>query len=170
MDTHIFLSRKLEKLVANSLSQVTESENDNALGSWNANIFYVDRKKCWMITNSTTFYTLILEDITNKEVKHLTEIFTHTLLVQLEVDGIKISLPDLQRVIGEIKLFPTNNDKRTLGVQNSLKVNIADWKYQYGAFINWPFRDLNHILNKVPYKQLGWKNPKETMKEILSEI
>lgn len=60
-------------------------------------------------------------------------------------------LPDLQKLIGEIQLFPTKNDKRTLGVQNSLKVNTEDWKYQYGAFNNWPFRNLNRILNNVPF-------------------
>lgn len=170
MNTDIYLSRKLEKLVPKDLIQVAISETENTLGTWNANVFYVDRKKCWIITNSVTFYNVILQDIPSKEIKSLNGIFTHTLLHQLLQDGISIQLNLLQKIVGDVKLYPTNNDKRTIGVQNSMNYFYEYWKEQYGAYKNWDFRYLNGIVNKIPYKQLGWKQPKEKMKEVLYDI
>lgn len=170
MKTNIYLSRKLEKLVPKEFIQLKESEVENLLGTWSANVFYVDRKKCWIITNSLSFYSLILQDIPSKEIKNITNIFIDTLLQQLQLDGIKLSLGELQNKIGELNLFSTNNDKRTLGVQNSLKVYIEDWKYEYGSFDNWPFRELNRRINGIPYKQIGWKKPNEKMKELVLSV
>lgn len=170
MITSIYLSRKLEKLVHKEFIQQKESEVENSMGTWSANVFYVDRKKCWIITNSLSFYTLILQDIPSKEIKNITTIFIETLLQQLQLDGITLSPGELQNKIGELNLFSTNNDKRTLGVQNSLKVYIEDWKYEYGNFDNWPFRELNRRINGIPYKQIGWKKPNEKMKEMILAI
>lgn len=170
MNTNIFLSRKLEKLVPKEKIQVPDSFEENPLGTWSANVFYVDRKKCWIITNSLSFYTLILQDISSKEIKNLTAIFTQIFLQQLQVDGINLSLTELQKIIGEVHLFSTNNDKRTLGVQNSLKVYIEDWKHEYGSFKNWPFRELNRRINGIPYKQNVWIHPNEKMKELILAI
>ena len=97
-------------------------------------------------------------------------IFKQTLLEQLQTDGIAIDMQKIQSLFGDTVLCTTNNDRRTIGVQNSLSVNFEDWKYEFGDFSNWPFRDLNRRINGIPYKQIGWKKPKEKMKEVLEEI
>lgn len=170
MITNIYLSRKLEKLVPKEFIQMSDFAEENQLGTWSANVFYVDRKKCWIMTNSLSFYTLILQDISSKEIKNITNIFIETFQQQLQIDGVKISSSELQNKIGKLNLFSTNNDKRTLGVQNSLKVYIEDWKYEYGSFENWPFRELNRRINGIPYKQNGWMHPNEKMKEMVLAI
>jgi len=169
MNTGIYISRKLEKLVPKKFIQESVNATGNLLGTWSANVFYVSHKKCWIITNSVTFYTVILQDIASSEIKNINEIFTYTLLDQLQTDRITIDIMEVQETFGEVELFTTNNDRRTIGVQNSLNVNLDDWKYEFGDFSNWPFRDLNRRINGIPYKQIGWKNPIEKMKEVLGK-
>jgi len=80
MNTGIYISRKLEKLVPKKFIQESVNATGNLLGTWSANVFYVSHKKCWIITNSVTFYTVILQDIASSEIKNINEIFTYTLL------------------------------------------------------------------------------------------
>ncbi|MBI9052807.1 MAG: hypothetical protein JEY96_03260 [Bacteroidales bacterium] len=169
MKTGIYISRKLEKLIPKKFIRESVQVIENPLGTWSANIFYVSRKKCWILTNSVSFYTVILQDISTAAIKNINEIFTHTLFHQLQTDEIAIDIQEVQNLFGEVDLFTTNNDRRTIGVQNSLSINFDDWKYEFGDFSNWPFRDLNRRINGIPYKQIGWKKPKEKMKEILGK-
>ena len=167
MNTNIYLTRKLEKLIPKGLIKENNENNENPLGTWNAAFFYIDRKKCWMITNSLNFYTVILQDVPSKEIKNIKGIFINTLLHQLQHDDILIGFNQLQEIIGDVNLYTTNNDRRTIGVLNSMKYYLEHWKERYGEYKNWDFRYLNGIVNRIPYKQLGWKLPKEKMKDLL---
>nr|WP_143017686.1 hypothetical protein [Kriegella aquimaris] len=53
------------------------------LGKWNATIFYVDRKKCWLLTNGLTKYNVVLTDIKTSELKNIESIFKESFYGQL---------------------------------------------------------------------------------------
>lgn len=167
MNTNIFLTKKLEKTVTKFIIKNLESSIEKSLNNWNANIFYVSQKKCWIITNSATYYTILLDRIKSADYKNITEIFTKTFYDQLLTDNIEIDFSKLQNIVGEINLAPTNNDRKVLGVQNSILENIKDWKYKYGHIDNWNFRNCNRIINGIPYKINEYFLPKEKMKKLL---
>jgi hypothetical protein len=73
--TQIYTTRKLEKTIAKSIVEKNETEN-KILGEWVATIFYVDRKKCWLIVNKLTKYLVILSDIKKPELNKITQVFT----------------------------------------------------------------------------------------------
>jgi len=50
--TPIFTSRKLEKTI-DTISENQDFQNEY-LGEWIANLFYVSHKKCWIIINKKT--------------------------------------------------------------------------------------------------------------------
>ncbi len=164
--TQIYTTRKLEKTIQNSIVDKSESEN-KILGEWVATIFYVDRKKCWLIVNKLTKYLLILADIKTCELNNISRIFTETLHSQLKNDRIEIDYGTLCEIIGEIKPCETNNDRSANGSLNNCMYSIDHWKMEYGSFENLPFRKINSGLNSSPNQMLNWKYPKEIMNETI---
>ena len=167
METQIFTTRKLEKLVHKYLSAENSNEN-NYLGKWSANIFYVDHKKCWILINKLTKYILVLSDIKQSDLNDITRIFTETFYSQLIYDGIIVEYDFIEKIVGKVELHKTDNDRSANGSLNNCLLYFDDWKYQYVNFENMPFRDLNGRLNSSPNKMLNWIYPKEAMDKLLS--
>lgn len=164
--THVYTARKLEKTIQKSIVEKSETEN-KILGEWVATIFYVDRKKCWLIVNKLTKYLLILSNIKTSELNNITQIFTETLHAQLKNDRIEIDYETLRGIIGEIKLCETNNDRSANGSLKNCMYDIDHWKMEYGTFKNLPFRKVNSRLNSSPNQMLNWKFPKEIMRDTI---
>jgi hypothetical protein len=149
MQTKIHTTRKLEKLTKKFIS-TEEVSQSGKLGKWNATVFYIDRKKCWLFTNGKTKYNVILTDIKSSDLKNIEEIFKNTLFSQLIYDGIIIDFDSLDAMIGGIYFFPTDNDRRTTGFQNTNLDSLNWWKMQYGELKNMPIKELTHRLNHIP--------------------
>ncbi|WP_034924817.1 DUF6933 domain-containing protein [Gillisia sp. CAL575] len=167
METQIYTTRKLEKLVHKYLSEENSNEN-NYLGKWSANIFYVNHKKCWILINKLTKYILVLSDIKQGDLNDISKIFTETFYSQLIYDGIIVEYDFIEKIVGKVELHKTDNDRSANGSLNNCLLYFDDWKHQYVNFENMPFRDLNGRLNSSPNKMLNWKYPKEAMDKLLS--
>jgi hypothetical protein len=165
--TRIFTTRKLEKVVAKYISENNSNKND-LLGDWSSTLFYVSHKKCWLVINKMTKYVLIIENVKNTDLKNISSIFKRALHEQLIYDGIKVDFGLIEKIIGKLYLYQTDNDRSTNGTLNSILPCLEDWKYEFGNFENMPFRELNGRLNGQPYKSLNWQFPKEKMKEIIN--
>lgn len=166
METQIYTTRKLEKTVSKFITEKELIEN-KYLGKWSANIFYINHKKCWLLINSRTKYILVLSDIKQSELKNISKIFKETFYSQLICDGIIVEYGIIEKIVGEVKLYKTDNDRSANGSINNCLLYFDDWKYDYGSFENMPFRELNSRLNSSPNKMLNWKYPKEEMVELL---
>lgn len=146
MFTSIHVSKKMEKSIKKSMT-FTDNVEHGPLGKWNATLFYMDRKKCWLISNATTQYVFVLTGINSEKVKYITELFRNTLYTQLCYDGILIDSETIERLIGEIRFLPTDNDKRTTGFQNRRIYELSLWKEQYGFLVDMPIKELTHRMN-----------------------
>lgn len=164
--TTIYTSRKLEKVSKEFVSKFC-MESNTYLGAWSATLFTVSRKKCWLLINKQTKYLLILADVKKSDLKNITTIFKATLYKQLTFDGIVIKFDVLEKMIGEVKLCETDNDRSANGSLNNCLFQMDDWKRMYGNYENMVFRDLNNRLNSSPNKMLNWKYPKEKMGEMI---
>jgi hypothetical protein len=164
--TNIYTTRKLEKVTKEFISENDTIENEY-LGDWTSTLFYVSQKKCWLLINKLTKYLLILPNMKKNDLKNLTSIFRETFYAQLVFDGIITDFELIEKIIGEIKLCETNNDRSTNGSLNNCLFQIEDWKFEFDGFENMNFRDLNGRLNSSPNKMLNWKYPKEKMNEMI---
>lgn len=164
--TKIYTTRKLEKVTKEFISENDTIEN-NYLGDWTATLFYVSHKKCWLLINKMTKYLLILPNVKKIDLQNLSSIFKETFYTQLVFDGIIIDNKVIEKIIGEIKLYETNNDRSTNGSLNNCLWQIEDWKYEFESFDAINFRDYNGRLNSSPNKMLNWKYPKEKMAEMI---
>jgi hypothetical protein len=149
MRTKIHTTKKLEKLVRRLISTDKESENGK-LGKWNATLFYIDRKKCWLITNGLTKYNVILTDIKISDLKNIEQIFKNALYGQLVYDGIIMNFDQLNSIIGGIDFLPTDNDRSTTGFQNSNLQSFEFWKMEFHNLENMQIKDLTSRLNQIP--------------------
>jgi len=169
METSMYVSRKLEKIIKKFISNDV-SQEENLLGMWNAHVFYVSRKKCWMIIHKTTRYVVVIADVKQIDVKNFTTVFTETLYSQLVYEEIRVDYSKLQTLIGEIKLNKTDNDRSANGSINNRIQDFEYWIYEFGHFNNMPFRDLNGRLNNQVIEMFKWKKPKEMMAELLNAL
>lgn len=170
MSTRINISRKLESVIPKSLIKKEYIGLTNPLGKWTASLFYVSRKKCLLITNSNAKYSIIIDRITKVSLENFSNVFTNTLYEQLLTDEIEIDLMTVQSLVGEVELFETDNDKQLIGTQNSIRLYLEDWKHKFGHIENWPFREINKRINRIPYKQLDWLFPREKMRLELNKL
>lgn len=168
--TEIYTSRKLEKIVPEALLRNESLGNLSPLGKWNATVFHVSHKKCLLLTNAITRYSVFLPGIRNSDFKNIAEIFVNTLSKQLKRDRVETCGLDIADLIGETTLHPTDNNRAIIGTQKYLLENVDYWKSQYGRFENWDFEDINRRVNGIPYRQLDWLVPREKMTVLLEEI
>lgn len=170
MISKIYLSGKLESIVPKSVINKENKDSTNPLGKWTATLFYVNHKKCLMITNSNARYTVMLDRIMTSDFSDLSAFFAKILYEQLLTDDIVIDWLKVLKIVGKVELYTTDNDKKLIGTQNSILKYLEDWKYEFGHIDNWPFREINRRINGIPYKQLEWFFPREKMKIDLNEI
>ena len=172
MRTKIHTTKKLEKLVK-KLITADKKADEGILGKWNATIFYVDRKKCWLITNGFTKYNVVLTDIKSSDLSKIEQIFKDALFGQLIYDGIITDFENLSSIIGRLDFLPTDNDRSTTGFQNHNLESLNWWKYEFGCIENMPIKDLTNRLNTSPIhigkgrKMSDYTNSIEEMEKIL---
>lgn len=104
MSTPIHVSKKLEKLIQKDITPSVGDENTSILGKWNATVFYVNRRKNWLLYNPKTHYSLILENITAKDLTNIREKISQELQLQLTVDGINATQEQVNWLLDEIRL------------------------------------------------------------------
>lgn len=174
MQTQIFITKKLEKLIG-KLIQPNPGESSGILGKWNATVFYIDRKKCWLVTNKKTKYNVVLVNIKSADLNRIGDIFKNAFYSQLIYDGILTDFKYLDATIGNLEFLPTDNDKSTTGFQNQRLEDFDWWKYNYPALEDMPIKELAHRTNTKPIhlgksrKMSDYTYSRDAMKKLLME-
>lgn len=144
--TRIHLTKKLEKTIRKLVTADLHA-NQSKTGKWNATIFYVNRKKCWLLTNGISRYNVILIDIKASNLSRIAQIFMDTLYTQLVYDGVIVNFEELERVIGELDFFSTDNDRSMTAFQNQRLYELDWWKHDVKRLEDMPVRDLANRMN-----------------------
>ncbi len=155
METSIYTTKKLEKLVKKKINKEAPEPNGR-LGKWNGTVFYVNRRKCWLLTNALTLYNLIITDITAAELNEIERRIILEFHRQLNFDGFEVSLEIVYELIGEIKFYQTDNDRRMTGIQNQKILALEYLKSDYLSLDQMNMDILTHNFNKEPI-QFGKK-------------
>ena len=125
-----------------------KSDMENHQNSWNANYIAIHGKKCWVLTHSQTRYTVIVPDIKVKAIENFLNYFLDNLINQL----IKKHIVDSEKIlklIGEIKFFPTNNDRSCIAYNNKRIEEIEYWKYEFDDFDEISFWMIGSNINEL---------------------
>jgi hypothetical protein len=148
--TPIHVTKKLEKTIREVVRTGLPEGVAGLLGKWNAALFYVDRKKCWLVTNARTKYSVILPGISSATLPTIDKLFRFALCDQLLYDGFKTSLDEVGLLIGDLIFLPTDNDRKTTAFQNRRLFELEYDKYRYGSLEEMPLNKLTNYMNTCP--------------------
>ncbi len=150
MTTRIYISAKIQKnykkIVLNPLPDVANMQEH--INSWNANYIPFLGKKCWLLTHTITRYTVIVPDITVKDLDQLLFLFQECIIQQL-VQKHLINADRVLDLVGQIEFYPTNNDKSSIGYNNQRIQDLSYWKTTFHSFEEVSFSRLGANLNII---------------------
>lgn len=93
-------------------------DDTSVLGSWYANLFLIERKKCLVFVNSRTLFCFTVINQAKKDIEQISNMFRRNLLKRLHAESIS---PDIiARIMKDhekIRICKTS-DRRTLGSMN----------------------------------------------------
>ncbi|PIQ88697.1 MAG: hypothetical protein COV72_07150 [Candidatus Omnitrophica bacterium CG11_big_fil_rev_8_21_14_0_20_42_13] len=143
---------KLLKELNLAASELTDSvPSELKLGEWFANLFFIERKKCLIFTNTRTLFTFISFAVNRTQIKNIGELFRAGLgkaLLDEDFDGAVI-----QRLVDECHdmQFSKTNNKSVLGAMND-HVKTAKWMvWRDGGLGKCNFPHLIKKLNRTPF-------------------
>ncbi|WP_297338210.1 hypothetical protein [Algoriphagus sp.] len=170
MSTPIHVSKKLEKLIKKYVTPSGSTETTGILGKWNATVFYTNRRKNWLVYNPKTHYSLILENLSAKDLPNIREMIAEKFQLQLIVDGIDATQAQVNWLLDEINFHPTDADRSATALINQLLYIIEFHQhpeyYKSLAELNFDLNDRIFSLDgSSRFSQLT--KPKEQMKKIL---
>jgi hypothetical protein len=174
--TRIYCSEKLESFLGQA-SSLPAQKNHSRFGDWNGHLFYIGSKKCLIFINNKTAYTILLFDISKKDLINFHSLFKEAVIEQLYND---LSITERQEVeirreLADLEICRTNNDKKIIGTINhhleSMKLdfdrlgdhrNVDTVKLveKYNDFI------LGTKLDSIEMKR-GYFIPKEVMSDLI---
>jgi len=149
------------------------------LGNWNANIFYLQRRKCLILMNDITYYSLLFLDIQKADLLKFSELFYQRLIEQFDFDKIDFPLECSAKLINETsaQFLTTNNNRKVLGTMKQFVLDL-DYYFYYdynGQISNINVKELNHrltnnLVGALKPKKSDFGRPIEEMKKKLEEI
>ena len=169
----IYCSAKLSTLLGLSKKPKDDSTVSADPNSWNAMLFYLNKRKCLLFAHKSTLYTFLVLDIVKKDLgdfpKFFSQNFTDQLLAdQLITERAKVML---EQDYGSIILKPTDNEKKVIGSMNDCIFRVRyytgrddeDGRSKSATYIA-------HQFNKTPMGAIDYAHPVDMMKELLNKI
>lgn len=175
---NIVCTKKLEKLVGKKLMS-SVAGSGYPLGTWNANLFPLNGRKCLIAMNDVSYYTLIFLDILKKDLNNFQGLFYKRLIEQLDYDHIGFPVGSAPKLMGhcEPAFLSTNNNRKVLGTMNDFVYQVEYHFYEdySGDFTNTNICELNHrltnnLVGALKPKKFDYGRPIEEMKKLLESI
>jgi hypothetical protein len=173
--SNIFCTKKLENLVGKNLIS-SELHSNELLGNWNANLFTLNRRKCLILMNDVSYYSLIFLDILKKDILNFHELFYQRLIEQLNFDKVRFPVEYSSKLFDacEANFLQTNNNRKVLGTINQFIYEI-EYHFQmdyYGNLSQTNIPELNHrltnnLVGALRPKQFEFGRPTEEMQTLL---
>ncbi len=168
---NIFCTKKLEKIIGKA--NISADEVDSLIGNWNANVFYVNRKKNIFLINERTCYSVIIPNFVKKNLPKFKEIFYQRFIDQLQYDSIQIDLRVTNRLMNQqINFRKTNNNRKVIGTMTQFIKDVEYLLYYHHEIQT--IQELNHKMTNNYVTIFGPKkydidSPIELMQELLNK-
>lgn len=156
----------LKELQQKPTKQVPQKSN---LGSWHANIFHIERRKCVLVTNDLTLYTMFIPYLKKADFKAFNTVFGQNLFKNLLYENlsqneIETALEEYQ----EIQYAKTDN-RSVLGSMNDQKIQLEYLIQSEGGLDKTDIYELNYKLNRIILSAIDYKYPIEILKKKLQK-
>jgi hypothetical protein len=149
------------------------------LGNWNANIFTLKGRKCLIVMNDETYYSLLFLDILKADFLNFGQLFSKRLIEQIDYDDIKVPIEITPTLSTELqpRFLPTNNNRKVLGTMKEFVLDIEYYFHNqyYDELANTHLPELNHrltnnLVGALKEKKSDFGKPIEEMQMKLNQI
>lgn len=160
-------TKKLQKEMGlKSADLVTDEIEESTLGSWHANLLFIDRRKCVLLVNDKTLFNFIIPNVNRKQIHQLDTLFRNFLqCVLAEEDFTEILRENIMQEYESIGFANTNN-RSVMGSMNDLaflyKLHIQD----EGGVHNFMLSQIIHRLNHMPMGALEHNYAIESLRSL----
>ena len=140
------------------------------IGGWHANLLRIERRKCVLVTNDKTLYTIFIPGLKKPDFNDFGEMFRHHLFKNLLHE--RFTQGKIEAVLDEHRtiLFARTNNRSVLGLMNDLKFHLEFFIASRGGLVQAPIYELNRRLNRIPFSAIGGKCPIDRLKGLLHGI
>ena len=163
--------RCTQRLLAELKIKPTEEENaSNPFWSWHAKLFHIERRKCVLITNDTTLFTIFIPSLKKPDFASFQLVIGQHLLKNLLFEH--IPQHQIEAVLSECKniKFQKTDSRSVLGSMNDQKFQLEYFIYDEGGLARIDILELNKHLNRNILSAIGYKHPIEMLKEQLNKL
>ena len=160
-------TKKLQKEMGLKKSDISEDEpKELHLGSWHANLIYINRKKCLLFVNYKTLFNFIVPDISRAQIKELSNIFRVNLACVLAAED--VSKRAKRIIISEYTSIQYTNTK-SKSISGSMNDLAFHYKYliqSEGGVHSYAVPSIIKKLNHMPMGALGYVFPVDALKAV----
>lgn len=157
-------TKKMQDFVGVKTAEVPDETQ--RFQSWHANLFYLNRKKCLLLTHNESLYSLFLYNVSKKELPMLMERIEKQLKEQMRRDDFTIAqIAFVLESLDEIRYTKTS-DRSVLGYMNDMSY-IVKSRAAYNETTD--ALDLSRRLNSTPYKKAGFAYSLDMFKHLINE-
>jgi len=160
-------TKKLQKEMGLKKSDISENEpSESLLGSWHANLIYIDGKKCLLFVNDRTLFNFIVADISRAQIRELSKIFKATLECVLATEGVPETAKT--RIMSEYESiqYANTNSKSVIGSMNDLAFHYTHYIQSEGGVHSYSVPSIIQKMNRTPMGALEYVFPVEALKVI----
>ena len=138
--------------------------------SWHANVFHIERRKCVLITNDTTLFTMFIPVLKKPDFLSFHFIFGQHLFKNLLHEGIPQN--QIEAVLSECEdiQYEKTNNRSVLGTMNEQRFQLEYYIQAESGLSRTDIYDLNHKLNRNILSAIDYKNPIEMFLAKLQKI
>ena len=148
----------------------SEEPSESHLGSWHANLIYIDGRKCLLFVNDKTLFNFIVPDVPRAQIRELTNMFKATFECILSSEKIPENV--ISKVMQEYEStqYANTNNKSVLGSMNDLTFNYKYHIQSEGGVHSPEVPNIIYKLNRMPMGALGFEFPIETLISAVEKI
>ncbi len=134
------------------------------LGSWHANLMYVDRRKCILFVNDKTLFNFIAADVSRADIRDLGVLFKSLLQCVLSDEGLEASAKEkIMSEYNELGYAKTQN-RSVLGSMNDLVFHYKYLIQDAGGVHSHEIPGIIQKLNRMPMGALEYAYPIEALR------
>jgi hypothetical protein len=139
------------------------------LGSWHANLIYINRRKCILFANDMTLFNFIVPDVSRKEIRDLQKLFFRFLYPVLAQEGFSQTQRDaLASEYAEVVYGPTYS-KSVLGTMNDLAFHYVHWITETSGLHSAEIPAIISKMNHIPMGALKYKYPIDVLRQLVNQ-
>ena len=131
---------------------------------WYANLFWVDRRKCILLTHSETLFSVLVADVRADELRPPSRIVTDHLPPALESEQLNAACLGVER--SDLIRFARTANRSVLGYMNDITQVLPRRVAMAGGLGDCDIARLNHDIRRTIFGPLGPDYPIERAKAL----